>query len=212
MVSLEIFCGKAGFSKVAEQNGMKAISVDIRKRKGVCEPTMQLDLLKVPDSYFNGMGIKVVYAAVPCTAFSYVSGKFYYDKATGYKPAAKIYLDLMAKTIQIIESLLEENPNLIFIAENPRARLRYEKTWIDFLSRNNGMTKYCTLSSYGFPTTKPTDIFTNLHEWQPRTPLPYGRGAKCSGVLSNMTTVSRQATPIELYEDLFKVINSKLIN
>lgn len=75
---------------------------------------------------------------------------------------------------------------------------------IDFLSRTNGMVKTLTMGSYGFPSIKPTDIFTNALNWQPLPMMPFGRGNKnpLGFDFSNLTVCQRQETPLALAESV----------
>lgn len=195
---LELFCGSASISKAFSIQGFDTCTVDIRKRKGKCEPDIQADILQIcaadlPRSFYD-----VIYAAVPCNAFSNAAGNYYRD-GTGYKESTKYFNSVLRKTLKLIE---EFSPTIYFI-ENPRASLRYNKLMIDFLARTSGTIKECTLGSYGFPTTKPTDIFTNCSALTLRQKMKFGRGAKVTGTnFNNLTTVQRQATPFELGAEL----------
>lgn len=80
--------------------------------------------------------------------------------------------------------------------ENPRGKMRYYKKMTDFLIRNNGMVKQVMYADYGFPTQKPTNIFTNFHGLRLTNLSKYGRGAKSPiGNLNNMSVVARQTIP-----------------
>ena len=80
---------------------------------------------------------------------------------------------------------------------------------IDFLGRNKGLIKSLTLSSYGFNTTKPTNIFTNAIDWQPLQMDAYGRGAKARHSLDNMTRCSKQKLPRPLAEEILRYCENK---
>lgn len=191
---IELFSGCGNISRAFRDIGFTTFSVDIRKRSGVCMPDLKADVLKLSSQDFPIKQPAVIYAAVPCNAFSNAAGNYYRD-GTGYKESTKYFQKLLRKTIALIE---EMRPTLYFI-ENPKASLRYNKLMIDFLARTSGTIKQCTLGSYGFVTTKPTDIFTNCAALSLRPMMAYGRGAKCSGIsFNNLTTVQRQATPYEL--------------
>lgn len=207
--AVELFCGSGSISKAFSNQGFITWSTDIRRRKNICEPTLKIDFNNLYRSFIPFDNIDVIYAGLPCTAFSYASGNYYYKNQIP-TPNAEEYIKLLDKCLVLIHDI---KPNLWFI-ENPRGRLRYNKLMIDFLANNGGCCKYCTLSSYGFPTTKPTDIFTNAYDWSPRVPRSYGRGYKneSSYVFDNLTVCSRQKTPIEFANSIAQYCKHKLSN
>lgn len=203
---IELFCGMAEVSKAFKTYNFETFTVDRRNRKGKCVPDLCCDIkkMRLKDLPFKYPGI--LWAAVPCDAYSNAAGNFYRD-GTGYKESTKYFNSLLRKTIQIIEEI---QPAVYFI-ENPRGSLRYNKLMIDFLARHSGTIKECTLGSYGFPTTKPTDIFTNYSALKLKEKLPYGRGAKCASIsFNNLTKAQRQSTPYELGLDIAAQINSTI--
>ncbi|MBP0902402.1 DNA cytosine methyltransferase [Mariniflexile gromovii] len=211
MINIELFCGSSGFTKVSRSFGHECLSVDIRRRKEICEPHLKMDILKVRSSFFESMKPDIMWIGLPCDIWSYASGGFHLDK--DFKPKtekAKIHLDIFYKTIQII---MDSKPKHWFI-ENPRGRLRNYPDHLEFLKNNAGHTFECTLSSYGFGTTKPTNIFTNYQALKLKELDSFGRGAKnkvpCR--FDNMTKVQRQKTPELLYKSIIKQIIEKETN
>lgn len=205
---LELFSGSGNISRAFEQNHFNVCSVDIRKRKGTCEPTLQADIFKLNPADLPFQKVHVLWASLPCTAFSYGAGNYYFDSKRS-KPAAEQYIKLLERTIFLIAQIA---PTFIFI-ENPRGHLRYNKVMTDFLAEKGGMIKYITLSSYGFPTTKPTDIFTNALDWESLPPNSFGRGAKninSTKSLRDMTVIQRQSTPILLAQSIAEYCVHKL--
>lgn len=190
----EFFSGKGKIAQAFRDTGLTTTEIDKRFRKGTCEPDIQCDILKVP-GHLNLTGHSdIIYAAVPCPAFSWASGNYYFEGKFP-KERAIPFISLLEKTISIIE----ESTHLFYFIENPQGKLRYMKQMIDFLSRTNGTIKNITLGSYGFHTIKPTDIFTNCYSWMPRQKLSVGRNAKkLSRDFSNLTKVQRAETPYEL--------------
>lgn len=192
--SIELFCGSGKISAALNYAGFKTFTVDKRKRDGKCNPDFRKDILKIAPGTFPINSPAVIWAAIPCDAYSNAAGNYYRD-GNGYKETTKYFQSLLKKSLSLIEEISAE----LFFIENPRGSLRYNKLMIDFLARNNGTIKECTLGSYGFPLTKPTDIFTNFHSLKLRSPLPFGRGYKNNGALFNrMTKSQRQSTPYEL--------------
>lgn len=200
--SVEFFCGSGTFSKELKKLGFNTWNTDIRQRKGVCEPSVRIDFNKLSRTFIPFKKVHVVWGSPPCTAFSYGAGDYYYKDQRPKENALK-YIKLLQKCCEMIEEL---NPDFWFM-ENPRGHLRYNKYLIDYMVRMQGTVKYITLSSYGFPTIKPTDIFTNAYNWKIRDRDNYGRGAKNSGIvesLERLTLVNKQKTPTELANDIGK--------
>jgi hypothetical protein len=202
---VELFCGKAEVSRAFKIRGHNTFSTDKRKRDGKCIPDLRIPMEKLRRRNVPFDHIHFLWASVPCTAFSYGAGDYYYDGKYAKQNAA-LFIKLLKITLDFIE---ESTPDFFFI-ENPRGKLRYEKMMVDWCVKHAAVIKEITLGSYGFPTIKPTDIFTNAYDWQPRKKLPYGRGAKNTiAVLTNLTQVQRQATPVQLAEELCSYIEGK---
>jgi hypothetical protein len=211
---IELFCGAGEVSRAFKQYGFESFTIDKRKRKGKCVPDLCTDILKIDSAVFPFSRPGVIWCAVPCDAFSNAAGNYYRD-GNGYKESTKYFNSLLRKSLNLIEEKINEmesNRLLLYFIENPRASLRYNKLMIDFLARTSGTIKTCTLGSYGFPTTKPTDIFTNYATLKLKPMLPYGRGAKClNQSFNNLTKAQRQATPFELAENIAKQLCDKYL-
>jgi len=209
MVNVELFCGSCGFTNVSRRLGMECLSVDIRRRKNVCEPHLKMDILNVPCSFFKSINPFLMWIGLPCDIWSYASGGFHLDENFNPKTEkAVMHMDILIKTIQIIE---ESKPKFWFI-ENPRGKLRNYPAFNRWLQKHSGHIFECTLSSYGFPTTKPTNIFTNYPDLKLKELDSFGRGAKnkVPGRFDNMTKTQRQKTPEKLYIDIInQVLNNK---
>lgn len=215
---IELFYGSATISNTFKEKGHRTLSIDIRQRKGICIPDFRADVmtLQVRDiliefkkkhgtEFRNDRGI--IWSSPPCTIYSHTSGGFYLKEGKPVNESARYFLRLTKKSLDIIARL---SPVLYFI-ENPRGHLRYQKNLIDFLVKNNGMTKELTYSSYGFPSAKPTNIFTNAHDYIPKELGKFGRGNKSpERVFDNMTTCQRQKVPVILAKEIVKYCEDKL--
>jgi hypothetical protein len=208
LTMIELFSGAGNIARSFKDQGYSTCSFDKRKRAGVCEPDTRIDIMKMHQAVIPFNHVNVVWASPPCTAFTYSAGKHYYDKRM-YRDNALPSIKLLKKCLDLIEEI---NPDFFFI-ENPRGKMRYEKIMIDFLGKVTGTFKTVTLESYGFPTIKPTDIFTNCYDLPVRDQTAYGRGAKNKTMaLFDMTKVKRQATPYELGKDIAIHVKQKLLS
>lgn len=136
---LELFCGSGEVSRAFNFHGFNSFKVDMRQRSGKCVPDMRIDILKLNTALLPFKSPWIIWASVPCDAFSNAAGNYYRD-GTGYKETTKYFQKLLNKTLSLIEEL---QPTWYFI-ENPRASLRYNKQMIDFLARTSGTIKQCT--------------------------------------------------------------------
>jgi site-specific DNA-cytosine methylase len=204
---VELFCGSGTATKFFSSTNFETFSVDIRKRKGICEPDLRLDILDLTPGHIPFNDIDLLWIGLPCDIWSYASGGYHLDKEFNPKTQkCQVHLDIFHKTIQIIQDLKPR----FFIIENPRGRLRHFPPFIQFLNQMNAKEFTVTLSSYGFPTTKPTNLFSNLDLSELLPCAPYGRGAKCAAHFDNLTKCQRQSTPFLLFEHIHSILYPNL--
>ena len=103
------------------------------------------------------------------------------DKYIPKSETARLGIEIVKKTIKIIEYF---NPKFYFI-ENPRGMLR-KMPFIQNLKRHT--VTYC---QYGDTRQKPTDIWTNSDDWQPRPMCK--RGAPCHTAAPRGSKMGTQA-------------------
>jgi hypothetical protein len=174
MQTIELFCGTKSFSKVAEKNYFDTFTVDndSRHKPDLCADILRIDISRLPKGCF------ILWASPPCTTFSVASIGKHWDMASGIlKPKsvnAEIGLKILSKTVEIIAIL---KPKFWFI-ENPRAMMRVviPQVFKDF-GLHYDLRATVTYCQYGDTRMKPTDIWTNCIEWEPR-PMCHN-GAKC---------------------------------
>ncbi len=157
-LAIDFFTGSGSFATVARSMGYEVISIDNRRRAGTCEPTLKIDIRDLDPLAFSELNVKVMWFGLPCTIWSFASGGFHLDK--DFQPKT----ELAVSHLQILESmqlLIEKSPDVYWFIENPRGNLQKYPPFKKWLDLNHGEINYCTLSSYGFPTTKPTMIATN---------------------------------------------------
>ena len=204
---LELFAGSKSIGKVAEELGMEVFSSDIEQFGGIdyVVDILAFDYNKVP------FIPDIIWASPPCTGFSVASiGTHWTGGKEKYIPkteTAKLGIRIVEKTIEIISHYQKLNPNLIYYIENPRGVLRKLEVVKDLLIRNT--ITYC---QYGYETMKPTDIWTNNKNWQPKPMCKNGdkchisapRGSK-TGTQGRADSFERSKIPEELCRE---VLNS----
>jgi len=158
MKVLELFAGSRSIGKAAKILGYQVFSSDLINFENIDYVTsiLDFDINKLP------FQPDIIWASPPCTAFSVAAiGKNWTKDGDNYiakNPRADFGLELVKKTIQIIEAL---KPTYFFI-ENPRGMLRKMPLMANL--NRQGVT-YC---QYGDTRMKPTDIWTNSLNWIPR--------------------------------------------
>ena len=156
---LELFAGSRSIGKVAEQFGWEVFSVDINDFEGIDYVTdiLDFDYNEVP------WVPNIIWASPPCTTFSVASIGYHWHK--GYVPKTEKCLqgiEIVKATLRIIDHFQRHNPNLTYFIENPRGLLR-KMEFMQDLKRQT--VTYC---QYGDSRMKPTDIWTNSWQWNPR--------------------------------------------
>jgi len=209
MKTLELFAGSCSFSKVAKEFGYKTFTTDNVQYGNYgnidyVEDILKFDFSKVP--YIPDM----IWASPPCTSFSVASiGCHWTGGKNAYIPKtdkAELGMELVRKTLEIIEYYKKLNPDLLYYIENPRGVLR-KLGLLDSIPIRNTVT-YC---QYGDNRMKPTDIWTNDKNWKPRPMCHNGdschvsapRGSK-TGTQGLKGAYERSIVPPELFKEIFK--------
>lgn len=205
--TLELFCGTKSFSKIAKEYGclIRTIDIDRKFNPDICMDIMELNAIIDPD---------IVWASPPCQCFSVASISTHWKGGKeAYMPKTekcKEAIRLLEHTIMLIA---DAKPRYWFI-ENPRGVMRkvIEKIFVQYpIGDYKRVTiTYC---QYGDTRMKPTDIWTNLMEWQPRPMCHNGdkchqearRGAKTGtqGLKGNM---ERSIIPPALFREIFEIL------
>jgi len=207
MKTLELFCGTKSFSKYAKQLGHSTYTID-NDSTFMPDITRDISGISEHDLKFLIDTSDVIWMSPPCQTFSMASGNTHWTA------------DRQPKTEQAIKGLQLLNlckwigdyciaQNKIFFIENPRARARW------FLPKKWRKTAwYC---QYGDNRAKPTDIWTNLNEWNPKickngnpncNHIRAPRGSK-TGTQGLKTAKERGVIPEGLFKEIFNVIKSK---
>lgn len=168
MKVLELFAGSRSIGIAAEQMGMDVFSSDINDFDGIDYQIdiLQFDVSKVP------FIPDIIWASPPCTFFSVASiGKHWHKNNTAKSAEAIHGVNIVRKTIEIINHFFTLNKSVKWYVENPRGKLRK----LDCIKGDHDRTTitYCT---YGDDRMKPTDIWSNniynpmfnVNGWKPR--------------------------------------------
>ena len=166
--TIELFAGSCSFSKTAKKLNMNTFTTDILDLENidyVCN-IFDFDIARprlIPD---------LIWASPDCSTFSKAAGNLHFNSKS-LKPKtekAVLSLKMIDKTLEIISTYLILNPNLKFYIENPEGKLKY------YISRGTLFEKFLNIPrivtidqcQYGKSYKKPTSIFTNDFNWQPR--------------------------------------------
>jgi hypothetical protein len=159
MKVLELFCGTKSFAKVALERGHECVTLDIDLK---FEPDICKDILDFEVGDLNGFRPDVIWASPPCQHFSVAAiSRNWKRSGPLYIPISKGAVNSQALVLKAQSIIRELRPAYYFI-ENPRGMLRkmhFMRGW-----NRSGVT-YC---QYGARSQKPTDIWNNCLEWQPR--------------------------------------------
>ena len=160
---LELFSGSRSIGKEAEKRGHKVFSsdfVDFPNTDYVCD-IMKFDVNKIP------FKVDMLWASPPCESFSVASIGHHWEKGHEFMPKtnnAVKGINILMRTMKIIDMMLNRNPNMIWYVENPRGKMRKSPHWNDVFHVRHTLT-YC---QYGDDRMKPTDIWTNNTKWTPK--------------------------------------------
>jgi len=208
---LELFAGSRSFSKVAEKYGLKTYTSDHKhfdKIDQVCD-IFDFDLAKAYDK-LSGLP-DIIWASPPCTYFSVASiGHHWNQDHTPKTENAKLGVEIVKKTMDIINIIININKNAYYIVENPRGKLRK----LNLINPYD--LKTVTYCQYGDNRMKPTDIWTNA-DWLPKQICKNGdscheaapRGSQ-TGTQGQKNDYEKSKVPEELCKEiLWSIIDAK---
>jgi len=182
MKILELFAGSRSIGKAGEKLGHTIFSSDIEQFGEIdyIADILNFDTTQVP------FVPDVIWASPPCTGFSVAAiGHHWTGGKCAYIPktdTARLGIELVKKTIEIIRYFEKLNPNIIWYIENPRGLMR-KMPFMDELPIRHTVT-YC---QYGDTRMKPTDIWTNNKNWIPRKMCKNGMSCHVSAPRGSRT-------------------------
>jgi len=205
MKVLELFAGSRSIGKVCDELEHEVLSSDWEHFDGI---DYTVDINKFDTNMVPWIP-DVIWASPPCTSFSVASIGKHWDKDTRQPKTddALMGLQILEKTVQIIEHFFKFNPNLIWYIENPRGMMRKMSFWDDVLYIRHTVT-YC---QYGDSRMKPTDIWTNNYKWTPRPACKNGDSCHVSAPRGSRTGTQglkgsyvRSQIPYELCKEVIE--------
>lgn len=208
MLVFDFFAGTRSSTQAFEDAGHTVISFDNDFQFDVTVFTDVFDLTG-EDLIARYGRPDFVWASPPCTAFSVASiGHHWHETAVPKTDAAELAMRLVAHTRKLLEDL---NPTVGFVIENPRGMLRKLPTL-------EGLTMHTvTYCQYGDDRMKPTDLWTNMQDWEPRPACRNGascheaapRGSR-TGTQGRDGAVLRSMVPYELSLEILQVVEKSL--
>ena len=206
MKVLELFAGSRSIGKVCDELGHEVFCSDWTPFDGIdyAVDINQFDTDKVP--FIPDM----IWASPPCTTFSVASiGKHWDMNRRPKTEDALMGLQILKKTIALIDHFRTLNPHLIWYIENPRGMMRRMDAF-NILPHIRQTVTYC---QYGDTRMKPTDIWTNNYDWSPRPACKNGMSCHISAPRGSRTGTQglkgsyvRSQIPYELCKEI--VLNS----
>ena len=165
---LELFAGSRCIGNAAESLGMKVFSVDWSNYDKI---DLQIDIeqLKLCDVPFIP---NIVWASPDCTTYTIAAISKHRNGTIPKSEYAEKCDNVNKHFITLINMWLKINPQLVFFIENPRGMLRKMPFMQEFKRHT---IWYC---QYGDDRAKPTDIWTNSKDWQPR-PICHNGNKNC---------------------------------
>lgn len=212
MKVLELFAGSRSIGKVCDEMDIRCFSSDWTQFENIdyAVDILEFDVNKVP------FIPDVIWASPPCTTFSVASiGKHWYPNGSPKTHESFVGLQILTATIALISYYQRLNPNLIWYIENPRGMMRKMDIWNRTRHTRNTVT-YC---QYGDTRMKPTDIWTNNYNWDPRPACSNGdkchisapRGSR-TGTQGLKGSYLRSQIPYELCKEIIETSLLTYIN
>jgi hypothetical protein len=165
---VEFFAGSRSIGKAGEELGMKVFSVD-------WEPFENIDYV----GDVEGMKIEDVpfvpdwgWFSPDCKTYTIAAISTHRNGTEPKSEYAKKCDRVNQHFISMIDKWLAINPQFKFYIENPRGMLR-KMPWMQRFKRHT--VWYC---QYGDDRAKPTDIWTNNENWEPR-PMCHNGNLNC---------------------------------
>ena len=203
MKLLELFAGTRSVGKIAETYGIEVFSVDWGKNFKNIDLYIDIEQLQISDIPFIP---DIIWASPDCTTYSVAACMIHRDGTKPKTPYAQKCDIVNEHLIDLINTYLKLNPNLVYFIENPRGIMR-KMSWFTFQQKTT--IWYCR---YGDFRPKPTDIFTNSINWKPRQPCSnnnkfckHERSPRGTSMgTSRLSKIKRSLIPPELVHEIIQ--------
>lgn len=166
---LELFAGSRCMGQEAESLGMNVFSVDWTNYENI-DLSIDIENLNKEQVPFIPSH---VHASFDCTTYTIAAISTHRNGTEPKSEYAKKCDKVNKHVISLIKDWLKINPKMTFTFENPRGMLRHMPFMQEFTRHT---VWYC---QYGDDRAKPTDIWTNNDNWQPR-PMCKNGNPNCS--------------------------------
>lgn len=195
MIILELFAGTASFSNAAKGHVTFTTDFDEQFDTDYCIDIMKFDTAKIP------FKPDVIWASPPCETFSVASIGYHWNKDN--TPKTEQAVEGLARVQKTLDVIKELEPEYWYI-ENPRGKLRkLIPEMIDKTLGNLWICRTVTYCQYGDTRMKPTDIWTNNLNWQPRPMCK--NGMPCHVAAPRGSSTGTQG--IKTYKDRSRIPN-----
>jgi len=181
-------------------NGFECYSVDMHPGHKRAKVDIVTDILQFNYQAYSNTQITFMFIALPCQAYSIASGGFHFKKNIPVTSTALTSIAILNKIAQITHYF-----KCPFIIENPSGGLINNSY---FKNRFKLNVTRLTLSSFGFPTQKKTDLFFNFDMLLLHNPTVRCNNRYQSQKLDNLTYSKRVTYP----DHFVKYIVSNIIN
>jgi hypothetical protein len=189
---IEFFSGRQKLTETFLAHGVTCLSLDNHQVRGSRKLDFHIDFFdfdykSIPPAHYD-----FLYFGFPCTTFSKASGgKHFKNGFCPLTPMALTSLDLMERMFQIIDHLQPK----VFYIENPSGGLCNNFYFKQYFDKYLAYIYRFSMQSFGFPTQKLTDIFTNSSIPILSNPVTRCNGRYSSVKFDNLTLRQRQAYP-----------------
>lgn len=155
---LELFAGARCMGKAAEELDWDVVSVDWTAYEGI---DLVMDINNMTTNTIDFIPDHI-HASFDCTTYTIAAISHHRNGTEPKSDYAKECDNVNQHVISLVKHWLSINPNMTFTFENPRGMLRHMPFMNEFKRHT---VWYC---QYGDDRAKPTDIWTNIENWQPK--------------------------------------------
>ena len=206
MKGIEFFAGKQLLTTTFNNNNIQCFSLDNHQVRGARKLDFNIDFFDFNYKAYNSKEFDFLYFGFPCTTFSKASGGKHFKN--GFCPLTDMALtsiEMLNRMFEIIEYLKPK----VFYIENPSGGLCNNYYFLNHWKQYQAHIYRISLGSFGFPTQKMTDIFTNSDIPIIHNPVTRQNGRYSKVNFDNLTLRQRQSYPLPFCE---MIVENCLLN